>query len=258
MVDLNKQLQNQNDSTSSLNLTEEQFKRVLPKKMRGSLKPELIDNINTLISDPHARECYRDNLLSYTSVMQDGKFKIEQYIDAVRYVSFKLLGSTNILAYTKAFPDRYQNFLNNGTSDRDIASYVSSYNKNKLVNLIYEQSLVPTHVLNADLYQKALNVQADLMTHAKSEKVRCDAANSLLTHLKVPETQKIELDIGIKEDSAIAELRASTLELVAEQRKIIEAGTMTAKDVAHSKLKIIDNDDENIEDGVIVENPPQE
>lgn len=223
-------------------LTLDQFNRVLPKQVRSSLRPEMVDNINKLISDPHLRESYRDNLLSYTSVMVDGKFKMESYIDAVRYVSFKLLGSSNIEAYTRTFPDRYQKFINNGISQKDLASYVTAYNKNKLVNLIFEQTLVPHHVLNSDMYQKALNTQVELMTTAKSEKVRSDAANSILTHLKAPEATKIELDIGIKDNKTIEELRDATLRLVEQQRTGIIAGQTTARDVAHDPI-IIEQDE---------------
>ena len=121
---------------------------------------------------------------------------------------------------------------------KDIASYVTAYNKSKLVNLIFEQTLIPSHVLNQDLYQRALNVQADLMINAKSEKVRCDAANSLLTQLKAPEVKKVELDIGVKEDGLIAALRATTLELARQQRLMVESGAMNAQEVAHGKLII--------------------
>jgi hypothetical protein len=217
-------------------ITTEQFARCLPKQVKGALKPEMIDSINLLLSDPQLSENYRDNLLSYTSVMTDGKFKIQSYIDAVRYVSFKLLGSSNIAAYTKTFPDRFQNFIDNATSDKDIASYVSAFNKNKLVNLIFEQTLVPSYILNADMYQKALNVQAELMVGANSEKVRSDAANSLLTHLKIPESTKIELDIGVREDKSINELREATLSLAAQQRAMIESGIATAEGIARSKI----------------------
>ena len=99
---------------------------------------------------------------------------------------------------------------------------------------------MPSYVLNQDLYQKALNVQAELMITAKSEKVRSDAANSLLTHLKMPETQKVELDIGVKEDGSIAALRATTLELARQQRLMVEAGALNAQQVAHSKLQVVD------------------
>ena len=217
-------------------MTRDQFVRVLPKSLKTSVNDSLLDTINNVISDPEMREVYRDNILSYTSVLQDGKFKILDYVNAVRYVSFKLLGSSNIVAYSKAFPDRYQKFLNEGVSDKDIASYISSYNKNKLVNLIFAQTLVPSYVLNADLYQKALNVCAELMMTANSEKVRCDAANNLLNQLKMPDTQKVELSIGVKEDSVINELRMATMALVAQQRESIVIGSSSVREIAHSSI----------------------
>jgi hypothetical protein len=219
-------------------LTIEQFKQALPDKVKKSVNQELMDQINTTLADPELYESYRDNLVSYTKVMADGKFKISSYIEAVKYVSHKLMGCTNIDAYVKTFPDKYARFLAQGVVAKDIASYVTAYNKSKLVNLIFEQTLIPHYVLNQDLYQKALNVQAELMTTANSEKVRCDAANSLLTHLKMPETQKVELDLNIKEDGSIAALRATTLELARQQRLMVESGAMNAQEIAHGKLII--------------------
>lgn len=223
-------------------LTVEQFKQCLPDKVKKSINQELIDQINTTLSEPELYESYRDNLLSYTKVMADGRFKIPSYIDAVRYVSHKLMGCTNIEAYIKTFPDKYAAFVAQGVAAKDIASYVTAYNKGKLVNLIFEQTLIPSYVLNQDLYQKALNVQADLMISSHSDKVRCDAANSLLTHLKMPETQKVELEIGVREDSTIQALRETTMALARQQRMMLEAGAMDAQQVAHSKLQIIDVD----------------
>jgi hypothetical protein len=210
----------------------------LPDKVKKSVNQELIDSVNNVLIDPEMFESYRDNLISYTKVMADGRFKVTEYVNAVRYVSHKLMGCTNIAAYTKTFPDKYTRFVANGVQASDIASYVTAYNKSKLVNLIFEQTLIPSYVLNQDLYQRALNVQADLMVNAKSEKVKCDAANSLLTQLKMPEITKVELDIGIKEDSSINALRQATLELARQQRLSMESGQMTAEGVAHSKLTI--------------------
>lgn len=219
-------------------LTVEQFKQALPDKVKKSINQELIDQINTTLSEPELFESYRENLLSYTKVMADGRFKVDSYIQAVKYVSHKLMGCTNIEAYTKTFPDKYARFVQQGVQAKDIASYVTAYNKSKLVNLIFEQTLIPSYVLNQDLYQRALNVQADLMVNSGSDKVRCDAANSLLTHLKMPETQKVELEIGVKEDSSIGALRQATLELARQQRLAMEAGQMSAQEVAHAKIVI--------------------
>lgn len=220
----------------STDITVEQLHRVMPKQFQKKVSQAMCDHINTTFKDPDLREIYRDNLISYTSVLADGRFKLGQYLDAVRYVGFKVLGDSNIVAYTRAFPQRYQDHITNNTSEKDIASYVSAYNKNKLVNLILEQTIVPSHILNADMYQKALNLQLQLAQSASSEKVRSDAANSILTHLKMPESKKIELDINVKEDQTIQDLRAAVQVLGAQQRLDIQSGQSTARDVAHSVI----------------------
>ena len=217
-------------------LTLEQFKQVLPDNFKKTINQEFVDQVNQTLADPMMYELYRDNLLSYTQVMRDGKFKLVDYVNAVKYCSHKIMGATNIDAFVKTFPNRYQRFLASGTGQKDIASYITSYNKSKLVNLILEQSLIPSWVLNQDLYQKAINVQAELMINANSEKVRSDAANSLLNHLKPPEVQKVELDIGMKEHSSLNALRQSTMDLVEQQKKMVASGMLTVKDVAEQRL----------------------
>jgi len=218
--------------------TIDQFKSALPATLKKSVNQSLIDKINKTLNDPDMYETYRENLLSYTKVMSEGKFKVSNYIDAVKYVSHKLMGKTNMDAFSATFPDKIQRWMAQGVASKDMASYVTAYNKSKLVNLIMEQTLVPSWVLNQDLYQKALNVQAELMISANSEKVRSDAANSILTHLKQPETQKMELNVGVKEDSSIASLRQATMELARQQRMAVEAGAMNAQEVAHSSIVI--------------------
>jgi hypothetical protein len=123
-----------------------------------------------------------------------------------------------------------------GSSKSEVASIASRYASSKLVILLMGQTMVPTHILNAPLYQQAINVQADLMVNAKSEKVRCDAASNLTNILKPPETKKIELDIGIKEDQTIQELRETTMALARQQRQMIEGGQASVRAVAESKL----------------------
>jgi hypothetical protein len=222
-------------------LTLAAFKEVVPKQIRARITQDLVDQTNAIISDPEVREMYRDNILTYTSVLQEGKFTLIQYLDAVRYVGFKLMGDTNIKAYIKTFPDKYSGWKLLGMPEKEIHTYVSAFNKKKLVNLIWGKSMIPSHVLNQDYYQKALNTQVDLMLHANSEKVRSDAANSVLTHLKPPETAKLEIEIGQKDTGAISDLRAATLALVNSQTDMMKSGMLNPQTVAHSKLTI-DND----------------
>lgn len=218
-------------------MTLEILTKVLPKRLKKSASQQWVDKINNIVSDPLVREAYRDNLLSYTSVIEDGRFQIGQYLNAVKYITHKLMGQSNIKAYIQTFPDRYQKFIDLETSTKDISSYVASYNKNKLVNMIREQTMIPTYVLNADLYQSAINTQGAIMIDAAvNARDRTAAANSLLQHLKAPEATKVELDVTVKKDQSIQDLQAAMTALAAKQLEAVNAGAVSVKQIVESKI----------------------
>lgn len=226
-----------------MSLTVEMVASALPATLKGAATQSLVDKINTATNDPIFAEQLRNNFLSYTHVLKDGRFKTEDYLSAVKYVSYKLMKLSNEEAYSRTFPDRYQALLAKGTSRKDISSYVSAYNGNKLVNLILEQSLVPAWVLNQDMYQKALNTQAELMESAQSELVRTQAANSILTHLAKPKEAVMHLKMDTVDTSGMNELRDTLSRLAQQQKELIESG-MTTKEVAGQR--IIEGEPENV------------
>lgn len=217
-------------------LSVEQLKNAVPKSLKTAVTQGLVDTLNQFGTDPAFAEHYRNNLISYASVLNNGKFKVSDYLCAVRYVSFKLMGYTNKDAYINTFPEKYDYFLQQGKGDKAISSFVAAYSSNKLVTLIQEQALIPAYVAHQDLFNKALLVQAELMQTASSEKVRSDAANSLLSHLKQPEKSKVELEVKTESGSVVEELREATARLVAQQKLAIQSGQQTAEQVAHSRI----------------------
>lgn len=224
-------------------LTREDMERALPANLKSAATQQLTDLLNNIATDPLVAEQVRNNFISYAGVLKEGKFKTEDYIEAVTYVAYKAMGYNNQEAYEKTFPARMARLIAKGTSRKDISAYVASYHKGKLVNLIMEQTLVPTWVLNQDLFQKALNVQADLMINANSEKVRSDAANSLLTHLKKPETKGLEVNIDMRETSGMNELTATLARLAETQRELIDSGVspkqIAAQPIIDVEAKVI-------------------
>ena len=227
-------------------IPEEALRRALPAHVRGNLTEEMVENLNNIVADDAYKEIFRENLLGYTTVIKEGKFKLQDYVNAVRYITYKAMGSKDIDAYAKTFPDRYQRLVEEGTSNKAISAYASAYKKTKLVQTMFEQSMIPVHIANADIFQAAVNEQAHLMVHAKSEKVRSDAADSLIRHLKPPETKKMEVDITQKQDDSIGALREVTEQLVKQQQAMLENNTLTADQVAKSKLhaNVIEEDAE--------------
>jgi len=217
-------------------LTLDQLKAVMPKRQKSNITQQFVDDLNGITNDPEVRDHFRQNILGYTDVLMDPNSTLPGYVQAIKYVSYRLLGYSNQECWIKTFPDRYQKLLKKGVDNQYIHSIVGAYNKGQMVQKILGQTMVPSYVLNQDVYQKAINVQTELMLHAKSEKVRTDAANSLLSHLKQPEATKVSLDVHVKEDDSVRELREATLELVRQQRLMISSGVMNAREVAEDRL----------------------
>jgi hypothetical protein len=224
-------------------LTKEEIKHALPGTMASAVNDDFVDLVNDVTSDQEVAEIMRGNFMSYVKVLQEGKFRAADYVHAVKYVSYKLMGFTNQEAYARTFTDRYSLLLAKGSSDKTISAYVSIYNKGKLVNLILQQTLIPSWVLNQDIYQQAINTQADLMINARSDLVRTQAANSILTHLKKPEKQEIELNVGVREHSGLNDLRNMLTNLAESQQAAIGAGT-TTREIAHQSLMRVEDAEE--------------
>ena len=228
-------------------MTEDDFKAALPAKMKKNVNVALMDKVNDLISSDESREEFRDNIIGMSHVLKEGKFKLDSYINAVRYIGFTMQGKKNQEAYSLTFPDKVKLWGMKGKTAKDISAAVSIYNKSKLVNLVREAAMVPAHIYNMDVFQEAINTQAHLMRTAHSEKVRSDAAACLIKELRAPEIQKVELDVAVKEDSAIASLRDTTARLVAQQRAMLESREVSAKEVAEQKMIIVEAEYEEID-----------
>jgi hypothetical protein len=225
-----------NELEEEKQLTVEALRAVVPRKSRSAITPKFVKKLNELVDDPEIRETFRNNVIGYVDILNEPHVSTKDYIQAVRYASYKLMDCTNQEAWIKTFPERYERMLEEGKSPDAIRAAVSAYAKGKVVNMVLEQSMIPVHIMNMDVYQKAVNTQAKLMMTAKSEKVRSDAANSLLTHLKPPESKKVDLSVNMKEDDSVRQLRNAVTDLARAQQAAIEQGTQNAKEIAEAKI----------------------
>ena len=220
----------------------EAVKRLVPKSQRSLITQEYLDTIEASVNNPDIADAFKENFITYLNVLSTGKYKMQDYIAAVKYISFKLLGYSNIDAYAATFPERYQRLKNEG--QKQIDAFVSMYNKNKLVMQIYEQTMVPSYVLNAPLHQEALNELAQ-MIHDPSIRgmAKVKACEAILTHTKAPEIVKGELTIGIEENDTIASLRDVVEKLANTQRNVLEHRGMSLKEVAESRIIDVEVED---------------
>ena len=233
------QLSNLKDTETDLETTDHLTKEMLvgavpDKRFRKHVTDDVVAIINSE-TDSELRRVFRDNALTYSSVLSTGKYSLAAYVNAVKFISLRLMGDKASTAYSKVFPDRFQNLIDKGASASYIASFADNYSKTGLITKIMERTMVPTHILNAGVYQEAINVQAELMHTAKSELVRQKAAESLISNLAAPAAAKVEIDIGYSHD-VVEDLRATTKALAQQQLKMILNGQSSAKEIAHSEI----------------------
>lgn len=231
-----------------------QVREAVPKSLQCNVTQELVDTLNNLGNDPEEGKLIRDNFLSFSDILKSGSYKTQDYINAVIYVSYKICGRSNTEAYYLTFPDRHAKLLAKGASSKDISAYVSAFNRGELVQQMLNRAMIPSWLLNQDVYQEAVNTQLELMRNAKSERVRFMAADSLMSHLGKPETnQQTGVNININSYSGIDDLAAKIQELSLLQQKAIENGVSTkeiAAQVLIGKAKV--------EDAEVIEEAPAE
>ncbi len=231
-------------------LTLNEVKDALPAGMKGVINQTMVDQLNALSKDPEEARFIRDNFVTYNQVLSEGRYKLSDYTRAIMYCTHKILGKPNLDAYKATFPERYQRLVAENKPTKDIAAYVSAYNKGQLVSKILAQAAVPTWLLNQHHFQDAINVQADLMNDTTiSPKVRSDAANSLLTHLKQPETNKAELKVEVGMNDGLAALEARLAEMANAQMKVIDGHAMTVEEIAAAPLNLPEPVQEEVTNG---------
>lgn len=222
-------------------LTLTQVRDSVPANFRNNITEHMVSELNALSVDPEEARYMRENFVDFSQVLMEGRYKVGDYVKAVMYVSHKVMGKSNMASYIATFPDRYQSMIERKKEPKDISSIVTAYNKGQLVTKVMERAIVPSWVLNQGMFQKALQTQHDLMMDEDvSDKVRCEAANSLLSHLAKPVVNKAELKIEIGLNDGMAALEASLVEMSERQLNSITLDPNTsANDVAGTAMKVI-------------------
>lgn len=230
-------------------ITGSELKKLYPVKVSEKILDNIADIINGSTEDMDyalAKE-FRDNCLSYFDCITSGKRTVppEDYINAVKFVTFKMAGNTDVRAYALTFPDRIRRMEQEKISNSNLYTYASIYAKGKVVTDIMSKMIIPTHILFQDIFHKAVKVQADLMMDTSiSPKVRSDAANSLMTHLKQPEIKQMELKVDTGSSGAIDQLAEALSNLSGKQSSMLAEGKYSLKDIREATIIEVSDDDE--------------
>jgi len=94
----------------------EQLKLALPKSKKGQVSQELVDLINEAETRGDFEGFLEDNVISYQSILQDGRYKIHDYVKAIEYGSYYLNGDEQAESFVKTFPEKVKRRVLEGKS----------------------------------------------------------------------------------------------------------------------------------------------
>lgn len=229
-------------------VTVEELKILYPVKVAGKVLEQAAEILNTATEDMDyvmAKE-FRDNCLSFIDILKNSKSRVSfaDYVNACKFATFKLAGNTDVRAYALTFPDRIRRMERDKVPNSHLYQYASIYSKNKTVVEVMAKLVVPTHIMFQDIFHQAVKVQSELMLNDKiSPKVRSDAANSLMTHLKTPEVKQAELKVDVQGSGAIEQLAEALGSLSGKQSEMLREGRYSLKDIREATIIEVGDDD---------------
>ena len=215
--------------TNQRTVTVEDLKKALPSR-KSTITDEIVDMINASQTEAEFQgETLLESMITYEKVMNTNKAGIREYLYAVKFCAYLMSMEDNLTeAYKKTFSDR--DFVRDrmdvapGTDDYNaLTSAASRYRKSKLVVDLLTISQVPIGIMFGAARYKAVMTLADIMVNSRYDRDRINAADKLLMHTESKDI-KIDLEIGVREDSAITSMSNQLAELAARQKLMLEAG----------------------------------
>jgi hypothetical protein len=216
----------------------------LPSR-KNAITQELVDVLNEVKDEAEFQgEPLLNTAVVYEKLMINNKASVREFVDAIRFCAYLVTMDDNYTeAYKKTF--YYRDFVKERISAdtksikyAELTSAASRYRRNnKLVADLLVYSQAPLEIMFLGWRYKAVGVLADTMMNAKLDRDKINAAKELLVATKGPETKRIELDIGVKENSAIASLNEQLSVMAGKQVMLLESGARELSDFGSLKPK---------------------
>lgn len=233
-------------------VTVDQLKKLFPKR-KESITDELVDIINEANNTPFfSGDEFMDTLITYKDVMEKNKASLKDYMVAIKFCAYLESEDYNLTeAFKKshAHTDFVKERLDSPTNSskyKELTNAASRYRKRPIVKQILTQSQLGLYLMFQGETYKAINVLSDIMVNGRSEMARVAAAKEILANVKPPETHKIELDIGIKNNDAMLELNAQLAEFAVNSIEHLKSGKVDLRVLGAMKTK-----DEDIIEGEV-------
>ncbi len=223
-------------------VTIDEVKRAMPQK-KGVITQDAVDIINSSLSDPEFQgESLLQTASTYEAVLKGARASVPEYLNAIRFCAYMSTNNSNYTdAYKKVFCDRdfvkdRAGLPTSSPQYAELTSAASRYRRTKLVVDILTASQVPLDMIFTGQRYKAIGILANVMETAKYDRDKINAAKELLAATKGPENIKMELDLGVKEDSAVQQLNDQLAQMAARQQSMLKSGASKLDEFGSMKV----------------------
>lgn len=198
-----------NRRSNLISSIEEILPNKLSKKNKNKIATEIADNIDETVDDT-IKEQYKNNLITFSTVVT-GRVRVDDYLTAIKYVTYRNTGLTIKESYCLAKADEVQKAKLEGVTDDQIYNRALAYSQNKVVKDIQSQNQMPLHIVFGDAIVDGIHRMHDIIKGGSNR----DAVGAFeaLTRAIMPK-EDIELKVDTSAiDSKIEEMNKAKLEL---------------------------------------------
>jgi len=183
-------------------ITLKELKDLLPIKYKNKSSDRLVKYVNRLILNPDYGDEFAEMFVTSITVLSGRVvYTIDQFIDACKFLCLLAMELSVTDAYIRVFPDRWTNkkAAHPDATEHDMRGESARFGHNTLVNKVREQKQLKFHLVNQDVAQRMVAQLEWLAFNARSDVAKVSAATAVLKETRPPETQKVELEVGLGE-----------------------------------------------------------
>lgn len=182
--------------------TKDKLLELVSEDKHELITDELLDRFNT-IHDDVIGSVVKSNFINYINYYNGNAKDIVTYLNACVFVTYIQLDYSKTEAWKHTFPDKWEELKNSG-KDYLASNLAHGYSKTNLVVDLTKKTLVASHVTNAPLFQRALDIAMDIAEDPTASKMaRVNAVRTVLEYTKMPEDINIEVNVKQDEDNVI-------------------------------------------------------
>lgn len=223
-------------------ITVEELKQKFPRKA-NTITEDTVNLINEATSDPcFSADDFIEHMVSYQSVMINGKYSMKEYINALKFCSYLEMEDSAVEAYKKArandeFVIERMNAPTDSKEYRELTHQASRARKSPIVRQILTQTDMPLYLMFQGSRYEAVKVLHQEMTTAAYSKDRISAAKALLEQVKPPENVQVEIGLGPQENNALQQLNEQLAKIAVKHKDGLESGTVSLTELGSLKAK---------------------